>query len=649
VKQLAPDLFARRFGELLEIGRAQLPALAPEWSDHNAHDPGITLIELLAWVAEAQLYALSPRPRRDERIAYAALLGLAVAGPRPARGSIWSDRGDPRSPAATFAHSRVIPADAVVQVIDAETPTFRPTHRLLWAPGRIVRLETRLGGGRTIDHTVTNERGGVAFLPLGEDAGRRDVLAMTFECRDDHGLFGARRPDAKGALWSIGVRAAAPVGSAAAVAAAAEPEAACHSPLQATIVAGGERVPVVVAADSTAGLLRTGALLLDLEAVPGSPRELTLELHAAGGLPRPPRLLRIEPNIVPVEQGRTVERELHVATGLPDWRFELDVPGLRFAAGEEPLTLDVDEPAARTVWRRCDRLAERGPGERVYELDAAAGTVTFGNGVNGRIPAAGAQVLATYAVCDGEAGRVARNRRWRVAGFEGVFGVNHDAVAGGAAPSSSIDLRRDGRRRAREEHALVSAPDLVAAAEALPLLEVARAWVLPPHPRAPSTGTVTLVAMRSRPDGSEPARVPETPRWLAAVRRRLVARMPLGTRLAVAGPRYVDVSIRARLLAAPGRDPATVEAAARRQLARRLAPVETAAGDAPRRPGVAVSRRDVAAWLRAVDGVREVVELRLRRTARQQDESEVPVPGDGLPRLARSNIEVMRSGAAGAA
>ena len=58
MKQLAPKLFDRRFQDLVEIGRARLRPLAPNWTDHNAHDPGITLMELLAWVAEAQLYSV---------------------------------------------------------------------------------------------------------------------------------------------------------------------------------------------------------------------------------------------------------------------------------------------------------------------------------------------------------------------------------------------------------------------------------------------------------------------------------------------------------------------------------------------------------------------------------------------------------------
>ena len=97
---LTPNLFDKRFGDLLEIGRARLPSLAPDWTDHNAHDPGITLMELLAWVTEAQLYALG-HMRRDERAAYAALLGVAPGGAQGARGLIWPDRSDPNSPVTT--------------------------------------------------------------------------------------------------------------------------------------------------------------------------------------------------------------------------------------------------------------------------------------------------------------------------------------------------------------------------------------------------------------------------------------------------------------------------------------------------------------------------------------------------------------------
>lgn len=642
MSQLAPNLFQRRFQDLLEIGRAHLPALAPDWTDHNAHDPGITLMELLAWTAEAQLYSLS-RLRRDERASYAALLGIAPAGTQGASGLIWPDRLDVNAPAATFGKSIVLPEETIINVKDIEQQTFRPMHKLLWAPGRIERIETRSANGRTADHTATNKRGGLPYLPFGERAGRREVLAITFMCRDNAGLFGDNPQSAKGALWPIGVLVASPSGGPSETVVTAQTE---RSLLSATLVAGKDRFALRIASDSSRGMLTTGALLLDLDGVKGSPTTFTLELRALDGLPLPPRLLRLEPNVIPIRQGRTITSELHIANGMPDWSFALNVPGLRFAAGEEPVTLEVGEPnGVVNAWRRCERLSEHGPNERVYELDAKAGEVTFGNGVNGRIPPAESQVLATYAVSDGEQGRVARNRKWKVTGIEGTFGVNLDPITGGAASSDWLLERREARRRSRADHALVSASDIEMAALALPLLEVSRAWVPEPDRFAPRTGVVTLVALRARPVGEEPEQVPETAQWLQTIRRRLAARMPLGARLVVVAPRYVPFSIDAVLEAQAGRNPSAIEEQVKQELKARLALVAAATGDTPRRPGVPVTLRDVTAWLRAVAGVKRVVQLQLRDArGRPLERKEVAVPRGGLPRWnpARSTIEVRR-------
>jgi baseplate J-like protein len=607
VKLLAPDLFDCRFSDLMEIGRARLPALAPEWTDHNAHDPGITLMELLAWVAEAQLYSLSRRPRRDERRAYAALFGLVAGGTRAARGLIWPDHRDPQTPVASFVKSIVIPIETVINVVNDEKPTFRPSHELLMVPGRIVRLESRLASGRVIDLTATNDRGGTAFLPFGESAGRRDVLAMTFRCAGDAGLFaGVKRRDAKGAVLAIGVRAAG----------TAQSMNLCHSPLEAKLVTNGQRIPLRIVSDTSSGLLSTGALLLDLDDVPASPREFTLELHSISGFARPPRLLRIEPNVIPIQQGRSIERELHNATGVPDWSFQLAVPGLHFAAGEEPVKIEIGP----YEWHRRDRLSEAGPDEDVFELDTAKGVVTFGNGLNGRIPPGESQVLASYAVSDGAEGSVARNRPWKVALFERPYGINPDPIAGGAAAFGWIDQRREARRLLRDEHALVSSDDIEKAAKALPLLEVARAFVLPQDQKAPRAGTVTLVVMS--------AQAVESRRWLETIRRRLAPRIPLGTRLIVSAPRYAAFSIDATLLAESGRDPEVIKAAAEKELKRRLDPLL-------RKASVPVTQRDLTAWLRAVDGVTRVIDLR-------STPADIKVPRGGLPRLERTTIDVQR-------
>jgi predicted phage baseplate assembly protein len=647
--QLAPDLFDRRFDELMEIGRAQLPSVAPGWTDHNAHDPGITLMELLAWVTEAELYSLS-RQRRDERAAYAKLLGISVAGTKPARGLIWSDPLDLNSPAATFTSNIVITPDTVINSADNETPTFRPTHRLLWTPGHVESLEARLADGRVVDLTATNQRGGVAFLAFGENAGPHDSLRMTFACRGNSGLFPPNRSDAIGTLWSVGVRAALPTAE---TSSASEPGSAyCQRRLVVTLIDKNERSELEVKNDSSEGLMRTGVLLLSLDNITGSPQTFTIELRCPDGFPRPPRLLRIEPNVLPIIQGRSVNRELHPANGLPlpDWSFTLNVPGLRFDEDEKPLNVEVSEAAGLNIWEQRERVSDCGPDEPVYELDVNKGEVRFGNGVNGRIPPAGSQVFVSYDVCDGDQGNIARNRKWKVAGFGGVFGVNPDPITGGSASSDPIEQRREARLRSRADHALISSQDVVVAATGLSVLEVVRAWVIPPGDKLPKTGATTLVVMRERASAVEPDQAPETRRWLEAIRRRLVPRVPLGIRLIVNAPRYVVFSVEAKLQAEAGVNPSQVEQEVRKTLRKKLSLVDSADGDPPRRPGIPVTNRDVAAWIRGTNGVNRVIDVRLIDATGHVTEN-ILVPRDGLPKWveSRSSITVQRSGPGGAA
>jgi hypothetical protein len=523
-------------------------------------------------------------------------------------------------------------------------PVFAPAYRTLVVPGRLVSVATRGADGTSVDHTTLNARGGGAFLPFGERGAGNQVLVLTFTCNDDDGPLGADRRAASGALWAIGVRAAPPLGGA-----AAEPSGESStrpSSLVATFVTEDARIPVRIASDSTQSLLATGALLLDLASVPAA-KTFRIELQSSSGFDRPPRLLRIEPNVVPIRQGTTMSRERHPdAKGSPSEQVTLDARGLRFEAGDHPIVVEVAEGSSVTEWTRCDRLSDRDPGERVYELETSTGELTFGNGVNGALLPAGADVLVSYAVCDAEQGNVARNRVWHVAGFAGGFGVNPDPVAGGAAATSFDEQRRAARALSREDHPLVSASDIAAAAMALPLLEVARAWMPAPDERAPRTGTATLIAMRARPAGNEPDAVPETARWLEAIRRRLAPRMPLGVRLVVVAPRYVGFTIDATIESEQARAPESVRRAVNATLMQRLALVDAGAGVAPREPGVPLTRRDLTAWIRATDGVRRVVSLQLLDAAGATVEK-IVVTASGLPRwsAARSTIVVNRPAA----
>jgi predicted phage baseplate assembly protein len=78
-----PDLDTRRWSDLVDEGRALLPRHAPEWTNHNASDPGITLLELVAWIAESDVYRANRVPERHRR-KFLSLLGYPPEPPRAA-------------------------------------------------------------------------------------------------------------------------------------------------------------------------------------------------------------------------------------------------------------------------------------------------------------------------------------------------------------------------------------------------------------------------------------------------------------------------------------------------------------------------------------------------------------------------------------
>jgi len=54
-----PLLDDKRFDELVDEMLKRIPVYAPEWTDHNQSDPGVTLVELFAWIAEDLRYRLA--------------------------------------------------------------------------------------------------------------------------------------------------------------------------------------------------------------------------------------------------------------------------------------------------------------------------------------------------------------------------------------------------------------------------------------------------------------------------------------------------------------------------------------------------------------------------------------------------------------
>jgi predicted phage baseplate assembly protein len=77
------NLDDRSFDDLVEECINRIPRYCPEWTDHNLSDPGITLIELFAWLTDQMLLRFNQVPRKNY-VAFLELLGIRLQPPAPA-------------------------------------------------------------------------------------------------------------------------------------------------------------------------------------------------------------------------------------------------------------------------------------------------------------------------------------------------------------------------------------------------------------------------------------------------------------------------------------------------------------------------------------------------------------------------------------
>jgi len=84
---IAPAVDERGYQELLDEALALIPVHNPEWTNFNRSDPGVTLVELFAFLTEALVYRANQIPESNRR-KFLSLLGVPVAPASSARGVV---------------------------------------------------------------------------------------------------------------------------------------------------------------------------------------------------------------------------------------------------------------------------------------------------------------------------------------------------------------------------------------------------------------------------------------------------------------------------------------------------------------------------------------------------------------------------------
>jgi hypothetical protein len=584
-------------GELVE----RIPVYTPEWTDLQASDPGITLLELFAFLGENLLYRFNQIPEAT-RLEFLRLLDLPLRPAEPAEAlvSFAIDAGTE----LIEQHDREVRAGAVPFEVQTETCVLPVT---IAAFARMNAGEPEQGEERdyadlaidAYDLAADERPRYYRAQPLPEDPGAPTTEPLDFDASVDGILWlavvkgrGTDVRDLHGRVLNVGVvpaDAAPPMAEVDPCPGRDRPPAGPAIVWEASVAklpGDDDRRPryrpLRPAGDTTAGFQQPGVVRLELPEEAdfnlGDPAPDDVDLAGAGDLPpaiddeelaanvlfwlRAYRrdgesvgeLLWAGANAAAVRQQRRAGPEyLGTGTGEPDQRMALINPNV--VAGS--LSVEVEERGIWKPWQEVDSFAGSGPDDREYVLDPEAGVVRFG-AMEGRPPQIGERVRTSeYRYGGGAAGNVDPKAIEKIDRRGATIKVQNPLPATGGADAESVSdaLERipgELRRRSRA----VTSDDFRELALAVPGAPVARAECLPrfhPHhsDQFEAPGVVSVVVWpredRRHPNAPRPGRA-----LLRRVCRALDACRLVTTELYVIPPTYRRVAVAVGLQVAPG-------------------------------------------------------------------------------------------------
>lgn len=145
-----PDLDDLRYERLRELLVSRIPVHTPEWTDHNASDPGIALLELFAWMTEQVGYRFNQVSDRNY-IAFLELLGVTLSPAEAATSRLALVMVKPETHRAFR-----VPAGALATADTDDAPEFEVDSEIAAVPAQLgALLTTRSWDLRNISFNAT--------------------------------------------------------------------------------------------------------------------------------------------------------------------------------------------------------------------------------------------------------------------------------------------------------------------------------------------------------------------------------------------------------------------------------------------------------------------------------------------------------------
>ena len=174
------ELDDRRFQDLVSEARLRINRSCPEWTEHNVSDPGITLIELFAWMTEMTIYRLNRVPDKLH-VTLLELLGIQLDGPSAAAADVRFRLVEPPTEPVTIsggetevATPRTANEESIVFQVDDDftIPAVRPGAYVLQRGGQIKDIGVADGEARPQ---------GADQMPFGNPPAVGDALYIGFD------------------------------------------------------------------------------------------------------------------------------------------------------------------------------------------------------------------------------------------------------------------------------------------------------------------------------------------------------------------------------------------------------------------------------------------------------------------------------------
>lgn len=615
-----PQLDDRRFQDIVNEAKRLIPRYTPEWTDHNVSDPGVTIIELFAWIADLLLYRINRVPEKNY-LRFMDLLGIHLKDAIPARSDLSFWLSSPQAGPVTIARGTEVATvrtggrPAISFMTDSDLTIHPPTLRETLFSGddtNYADYSARVrGDGDYADAFAGTPLPGQALHFGFPEAISGHILSFTIDCIVEGIGVDPRDPPLAWEAWCGPTR-------------------------------GWQRC--FVERDDTGGLNQLGRVVIHLpdgmeSRVRAQQALFWVRLRLMQARPRQPtysaspQIRSVAVEAIGGRAGAThstpVTGEiLNRATGDPGETFDLQNTPILPRLDDEYLEVQDATTGEWVRWDEVESFRYSNPGDHHYTLDGVSGTVALGPAIrqpDGTERAYGASMLQGQAV---------RFSRYRYGG--GVSGnvgantltvlkssipyvarvTNFNAAVGGLDPESLNAAKFRAPAALRSQDRAVTPSDyeflayessrLVARARCIQVRTGGRGNSAPP-------GTVELLIVPLIPRDHERTAesLQPSPELTAQVRDYIDDRRLLGTQLVVDGAAFMGVRIEASIVVEPNRDAEPVRQAVAARLTEYLDPLAGGAEGTGWPFGRDLYLSEVQSVVQSVDGVRFAEEVTL--------------------------------------